>query len=320
MILIFALWVVQLVLYAVVTCLIQEFPDSAQFMGQTFVLSELFISQLDLVDILGGPGLIKQCGGSVRTTRLLMLFFVALHHTYLSFLFPLLASTSAVITTAVTSIIASAARLNGVLRGIDPTHWRGPYSAQDMIAKLSSHIIGTVASTTSPILFASLLTFNRWSYNAGMFHVLSDLSDSALEQAYIGIGINVLASWGSLLTSCLLVRHWYGKHEHQWLATEAAGSAEDQLAIQRTSYSAREQGHSKVDLTKATVVQIMREIAREIDRIVNVECQLVCMTLASVNTVVGVCMLMKHDGMNLIGWWRYCGGAAAPHELHPIWT
>ena len=46
---------------------------------------------------------------------------------------------------------------------------------------------------------------------------------------------------------------------------------------------------------------------------------LTCMSMASVTCVVGVCMVMKHDGMDLGGWWHFVAkGEPAPYLLCPF--
>ena len=46
---------------------------------------------------------------------------------------------------------------------------------------------------------------------------------------------------------------------------------------------------------------------------------LIIASLGSVCTVVGVCMVMKHDGMELLGWWNWlANGALPPYPLCPF--
>jgi hypothetical protein len=47
--------------------------------------------------------------------------------------------------------------------------------------------------------------------------------------------------------------------------------------------------------------------------------QLVCLTFASVTTIVGVCMLMEHDSMDAHGWMRWLfEGKPCPYKLCPL--
>ena len=48
--------------------------------------------------------------------------------------------------------------------------------------------------------------------------------------------------------------------------------------------------------------------------------QLFVLSTACVTTIIGVCMVMKHDGMALEGWVNFVfNGAMIPYPLCPIW-
>ena len=47
--------------------------------------------------------------------------------------------------------------------------------------------------------------------------------------------------------------------------------------------------------------------------------ELTVMSLGATTTIVGVCMVMRHDGTDLAGWWRFVAhGALAPCPLCPM--
>ena len=49
--------------------------------------------------------------------------------------------------------------------------------------------------------------------------------------------------------------------------------------------------------------------------------ELLCTTFACMNAIVGVCMVMKHDGMAISGWlsWAF-DGAETPYHLDLVFT
>merc|ERR1712196_481156 len=76
-----------------------------------------------------------------------------------------------------------------------------------------------------------------------------------------------------------------------------------------------------VDVARYTAVRaIFITKQQTIDRLFDFF-TLIWMTFASVTTVVGVCMVMKHDGMDIDGWAAFLfGEEGLPYPPCPVWA
>merc|ERR1719247_2654769 len=76
-----------------------------------------------------------------------------------------------------------------------------------------------------------------------------------------------------------------------------------------------------IDMARFTVVRALEIVKRQtIDSLFDFF-HLLWMTLAAVTTVVGICMVMKHDGMDIDGWVKFLfGNGRLPYPLCPLWA
>eukprot|EP00929_Paragymnodinium_shiwhaense_P058407 TRINITY_DN29244_c0_g3_i2.p1 TRINITY_DN29244_c0_g3~~TRINITY_DN29244_c0_g3_i2.p1 ORF type:complete len:556 (+),score=48.06 TRINITY_DN29244_c0_g3_i2:88-1755(+) len=237
--------------------------------------------------------------------NLFKLNYVALHATYSSFLFPVLADLRSVATAVIIGLLLHLENLYRSLEQLDDDEWRGKAAANKLAQSLSCKAYILFGKLVSPILFATLITFECYSFNHGMFYTFDKMSQEQHQQCLLGIFISFLGGVLSILTGVLYFRWWMriNMHDDEDGACVEAG---DGVLININRY------------TVVRTLHLLKE--RTIDRLFDFS-TLLWMTFGANTTIVGVCMVMKHDGMDIDGWMGFLlDKAGMPYPLCPIWS
>jgi len=185
---------------------------------------------------------------------------------------------------------------------LDVKNWRGKSAADKYAQNTIDRIYLQFMRFMSPLLFGCLLSFDLYGFNQGMFYTFDKMSADQLRTCRIGITLNFAVSIVSLMISGYVCRHW--------LAINPSGDA---ILVGDNGVD--------VDLARFTVICALDTVKQQ-----TVDClfdffALLWMTCAAVTTVVGVCMVMKHDGMDIDGWAKFLfEDRMLPYPLCPLWA
>eukprot|EP00929_Paragymnodinium_shiwhaense_P058403 TRINITY_DN29244_c0_g1_i3.p1 TRINITY_DN29244_c0_g1~~TRINITY_DN29244_c0_g1_i3.p1 ORF type:complete len:535 (+),score=35.04 TRINITY_DN29244_c0_g1_i3:109-1713(+) len=236
-------------------------------------------------------------------TNLFKLSYVALHTTYSSFLFPVFADLRSVATSVIIGLFLQLEDLYRSLEKLDENRVRGKEAADKLSNALSDKTYILFGKLTSPILFAFIITFEQNSFNHGMFYTFDIMSPEQHRQCLTGMLISFLGGVVSMLLGLVYFRWWMRVN----LPDEGACvEAEDGVLV---------------NINRYTVVRTLHRVKeRTIDRLFDFS-TLLWMTFGANTTIVGVCMVMKHDGMDIDGWMNFVlDGVGSPYPLCPLWA
>ena len=259
--------------------------------------------------------------------------FLSLHITYQNFLFPVLTDgMKVVIFSAFANFVLSVLNMNGPLATLTATEYRGSDAADALGQIIFDEFMIVILTVINPIMFAVLLSFDHWGWNQGMFSTMSAMDDAKVYESLIGCAINC---FGGLLSGVCYIYTL-----KMWLASNSLNI--DPITMPKTG--------EEVDLSRYTVLRALHVAQQKINLTLGFDShmplnsylpwkaefmspkltddehheqrgylELVIMSLASVTTVVGVCMVMRHDGMDLKGWSSFVlDGADPPYPMCPM--
>ncbi|CAD7941987.1 unnamed protein product [Amoebophrya sp. A120] len=176
--------------------------------------------------------------------------------------------------------------------------------ASRIFEQLARHYVALIV----PVTFFVLLCFNHYSWNRGMFHVLSDFDDRELRVVWRNIWIQFLGQIVTCGSFCLALRRWILRASlSEQVGQERAGTTTTETLVVHAAVAKLRQNIAAAcyDQKRGSGVFFV-----------------VLFTQAALTTVVGVCMLMKHDGMDAKGvvQWMFDGKSAFPWKLDPWWS
>eukprot|EP00929_Paragymnodinium_shiwhaense_P058406 TRINITY_DN29244_c0_g2_i1.p1 TRINITY_DN29244_c0_g2~~TRINITY_DN29244_c0_g2_i1.p1 ORF type:complete len:518 (+),score=38.55 TRINITY_DN29244_c0_g2_i1:66-1619(+) len=236
---------------------------------------------------------------------LFKLNYVTLHVTYSNFLFPVLADMRSVMTSAVIGLLLQVEELYRSLGHLNTEQWRGREAANELSSVLSDKAYILCGKLVAPLLFAFVLSFEEYSFNHGMFYTFDTMTTAQLQQCFICMAVTFI---GALVSIVLCVTHF------RWWMTVNMDDGEGGSLVQGDDGVA-------FNINHYTVVRTLRLVKeRTVDRLSDFQ-TLLWMTFGANTTIVGVCMVMKHDGMDIDGWTSYLlDGAGMPYPLCPMWA
>ena len=249
--------------------------------------------------------------------------FFSLHITYQSFLFPVLTDLKTVLVAAITSFVLNVLGTLGPLVTLSASDHRG----QDASDSLSDHVFTRgllcIVSLCCPVLFPILLLFDHYAWNKGMFYVMSDMSDEQIHDALVGCGINL--AFALLYAACfaMMMKSWLSRNSQMkdpvkdvkdkdvdlsrytvlralWLAKHNIDLVlgPDTVMFSKVEEGSGENHDKLLEERKKGNFIVPRVTRHHEERGLR---EMLIASLGAVTTVVGVCMVMKHDGMALEG-------------------
>lgn len=258
----------------------------------------------------------------------------------MNFLFPVLSDTKTVAVSAIVSFLSQLLSFRAELHAFDLAEREVP-DASGLVDGLKQFFIGKsmqiLLQLSNPILFALILLWDHYGYQKNMFYVLSDLSDDDLVRILAGVGVNLLGTVLNCVCSLLLLRNWYGEADN---ALKAETKRHYTVQAKRRAFTRQQ----SVSLTKEFLDRLLswkgalpsafttsgkkietQESGGDSNSMEDGEYTrsmfwLLALTQAAITTVVGVCMVKKHDGMDFKGWigWAF-EGKDVPYPLCPAW-
>jgi hypothetical protein len=340
-ILTFVRWVVVLICYAAFTIALNlASPTWVGPLSTGFVFVRGFLDSMDVASFVYRDGPKPTKDQALAAMVMHKVYFIALHVVYQSFLFPVLTDLPTVVFTGIVNFLLDFFAMQKDLGPIGEKSFRGSNAADKLASGIYNRFLDIIVSTVCPLLFAVLLAFNHWSWNGGLFFTISGLNEEAVITILQGIGV---CFFFAVLRGAVYLRFL-----HVWFQVNSTNATpltiEDidlsEFTVLRALYLAKDE----IEVT-LTVDQDMRKLLNPKTWVSGKPIMdpadastadqrkgrkrgllgLTIMSLAASTTIVGVCMVMKHDGMDLAGWAKFTAASigsqnmtAPPYKICPF--
>jgi hypothetical protein len=174
-----------------------------------------------------------------------------------------------------------------------------------------------------PVLFPILLLFDHYAWNKGMFYVMSDMSDEQIHDALVGCGINLAFALLYVVCFAMIMKSWLSRNSQMidpvkdvkdkdvdlsrytvlralWLAKHNIDLVlgPDTVMFSKMEERSDNNRDKMLEERKKGNFIVPRVTRHHEERGLR---EMLIASLGAVTTVVGVCMVMKHDGMALEG-------------------
>lgn len=243
-----------------------------------------------------------------HAARLFSILFIGLHFTYMNFLFPILSTFSNNAVIAFVSVSSSIfVNYNSFHSILDQALYREP---DEIAIQIYLKFLLMISSIICSCLFIFLLIFEHYAWNKGMFYILSSMSDSQLWLAILSCFVTFVGSSVSLFVGIYQLEAKLKEAKKNMSVMEkspllATNTYRYIRSLSLAIYWLRETFQFSILIEKEKHKRRMSKIESNTNRDENKTVRkktgtfnLLWITFGAVTTVVGVCMLMKHDGMD----------------------